>query len=275
VITCPDLWSDAICGRMGNQLFVIATAYAHALDNDQDLAIPECNIGKLIAGSARLKIMSREALPVATTTHKEPHYNYDPLPRVHNPNVLALHGFFQSYRYFHHHRQAILDLFYPGDAIYEDARRSMRELGSNLVALCVRRGDYVQKSDFHTVQPMSYYDNAVARFRGCQFAVVSDDIPWCKENLRYPNLSFVTEHDSWKKLWMMSFCDHHIIANSSYHWWGAYLNRKPDKKSFWQGGFLNRKADKRVVAPRQWFGPAAGQLQERSLKMAPPAWPRI
>jgi hypothetical protein len=71
--------------------------------------------------------------------------------------------------------------------------------------------------------------------------VFSDDIEWCKENLQLENSTFVSTDSDYVDLCLMSMCNHHIIANSSFSWWGAWLNKNKDKK---------------VVAPNQWFGSA-------------------
>jgi hypothetical protein len=69
--------------------------------------------------------------------------------------------------------------------------------------------------------------------------ILSDDIDWCKENLKFDNMVFVQNDSDVEDLWTMSLCKHNIIANSSFSWWGAWLNSNPDKI---------------VVAPSKWFG---------------------
>jgi hypothetical protein len=69
--------------------------------------------------------------------------------------------------------------------------------------------------------------------------VFSDDINWCKQNLSFPKMQFVEGQDNIEDLWFMSLCSNNIIANSSFSWWGAWLNNNPEKK---------------VIAPKNWFG---------------------
>ncbi len=92
--------------------------------------------------------------------------------------------------------------------------------------------------------------------------VFSDDMPWAKANLAGPlPLTFV-EHDqpisAAADLYLMSRCDHHIIANSSFSWWGAWLNPSPDKL---------------VIAPERWFADEQAQAQTKDL--IPDAWIRL
>ncbi len=116
------------------------------------------------------------------------------------------------------------------------------------VSVHVRRGDYMAKgyaSFFGTVEP-SYYtkaiQNIVAQVEQPRFFVFSDQVSWCKANLNLPGNTVFVEHntgeDSYKDLILMSKCRHNIMANSSFSWWGAWLNQNPNK---------------RVMAPKQWF----------------------
>jgi hypothetical protein len=93
------------------------------------------------------------------------------------------------------------------------------------------------------VLPMDYYEQAVKKFnKKSVFVVFSDDIEWCKKQEFFKtlgNVVFVKDMD-YNEMYLMSLCKHNIIANSSFSWWGAYLN-------------MNRR--KKVIAPMQWFGP--------------------
>jgi hypothetical protein len=81
---------------------------------------------------------------------------------------------------------------------------------------------------------------------GTTFLVFSDDMEWCKENFIGDQFIFVEGENDVTDLWIMSYCKHNIIANSSFSWWGAWLN---DYKH------------KIVVAPLKWFGPAKGDIK--------------
>jgi hypothetical protein len=115
-------------------------------------------------------------------------------------------------------------------------------------AVHVRRGDYVNlktATDFHGVLSVNYYRDAMklvsAKHPDVQFFVFSDDLKWCRENFNIDlPLTFVDNHSAYSSadLFLMKYCHHNIIANSSYSWWGAWLNQNPNKM---------------VIAPDKWF----------------------
>jgi len=115
----------------------------------------------------------------------------------------------------------------------------------NAVSLHVRRGDYLQEPLFKDICTEEYYQKSVQYILETQesplFIVFSNDIAWCKSRFKELNTIFVehnTGSDSFRDLQLMSLCKHHIIANSSFSWWGAWLNENPDKV---------------VISPRKWI----------------------
>ena len=86
----------------------------------------------------------------------------------------------------------------------------------------------------------------------------SDDVDWCRANFERRDVLFVTGNPDWVDLYLMARCDHHIIANSTYSWWSAYLNRNPER---------------RVIYPMPWF---AGKKRERDMSdFFVPDWTEI
>ncbi len=107
---------------------------------------------------------------------------------------------------------------------------------SESVSIHVRRGDYLNDSFYSVIKGMEYYRNAISiikeKYPNAKFFVFSDDIEYVRENLLGEDLTFVDWNkgkDSFKDLLLMSLCQHNIIANSTFSWWGAYLNPYPDK----------------------------------------------
>ena len=112
-----------------------------------------------------------------------------------------------------------------------------------VISIHVRRGDYVTLNNLHQVLPLAYYGQAVGLTGPYDLMLVfSDDMAWCRQNLSFEKMIFVEGQDDAEDLWMMSLCRHNVIANSSFSWWGAWLNEYPSKK---------------VVAPELWFGDVA------------------
>ena len=121
------------------------------------------------------------------------------------------------------------------------------------ISLHIRRGNYANIESVnlvHGTMPISYYEDAINFFEGeivnPKFYVFSDDISWAKDNLKLKHPSVFVDHNDdkcdYEDLRLMANCKHHIIANSTFSWWAAWLNQKPDK---------------RVIAPRQWSFPGA------------------
>lgn len=134
-------------------------------------------------------------------------------------------------------------------------------VGLESVSLHVRRDDYLTKQyadGFGGICTTDYYNGAVEYLRtkvdNPSFYIFSDDLEWCKSNLDIPNAVFVDWNrgaDSWQDMYIMSKCKHNIIANSTFSWWGAWLNSNPDKMviapSVWWNGL------KDDVVPNTWI----------------------
>lgn len=115
-------------------------------------------------------------------------------------------------------------------------------LNENTVSMHIRRTDYLNLPDFHHNQSLEYYYNAFETFKdkNINVMVFSDDINWCKENIKFNNTYYVEGEDNITDLYTMSKCKNNIIANSTFSWWGAWLNNNHTKT---------------VVCPKNWFGP--------------------
>ncbi len=162
------------------------------------------------------------------------HYNkidYDP---SHN---YYLGGYWQSEKYFIDIENTIRDNLEPTESI-KDKLLSAYPV-SNSVSIHIRRTDYLALSTIHPVQSISYYEEALSLVKYKNILVFSDDIDWCKQNLKFQNMIFVENNDNIEDMWLMSLCEHNIIANSSFSWWGAWLNKNKNKT---------------VIAPSKWFG---------------------
>tara|TARA_R110000744_G_C18907077_1_gene510043 strand:- start:113 stop:463 length:351 start_codon:yes stop_codon:yes gene_type:complete len=98
----------------------------------------------------------------------------------------------------------------------------------------------VDSNGCHPVLDLNYYTKALENLKDVSnILVFSDDIPWCKEVFKFKNMTFIEGNNNIEDLVLMSMCSHNIIANSSFSWWGSWLNENPDKI---------------VVAPKTWFG---------------------
>lgn len=133
---------------------------------------------------------------------------------------------------------------------------------TNSVSLHVRRGDYLNNANvnlFGCVATLEYYQNAVDFMEltnpDCHFFVFSNDISWVKENLSMKNVTFVNGNsgvDSWKDMFLMTLCQHNIIANSTFSWWGAWLNKNQNKLVLCPSRFLATDTHTEVY-PDTWI----------------------
>lgn len=149
----------------------------------------------------------------------------------------------QDYTLFSKHRDRIADMFRSGVRVVDV---------TPCVAIHVRRGDYVGNSFYVDLMKTDYYERAMAEFPGAKFMVFSDDIEYCKGNPLFFGCDFYHE-DEIKDMNKMMSCMGHIIANSSFSWWAAYLS----------------PFTKKVIAPLAWYSDGVERTK------IPPTWKRI
>ena len=179
----------------------------------------------------------------------EPHFHYwSGFKELADDVYLA--GYWQSEKYFKPLVSQIREDFrfrLPLEG--ENAALAVRLSQTEAVSMHVRRGDYASNpktTSTHGLCSLDYYRAAVAHVAGKvekpEFFIFSDDIDWVKANLPIDFPHHFVAHNkgaaSYNDMRLMSLCRHHVIANSSFSWWGAWLNQKPEKI---------------VVAPRRWF----------------------
>lgn len=168
-----------------------------------------------------------------------------------------LNGYWQSEEYFKEYQDVIRKELAPSDEILEKLKKTPL-LDTNTISIHIRRTDYVTSNGFHPVQSLEYYEEAIKIIGNYDYLFVfSDDIQWCKNNLTFNNIIFMEGFTDVEDLWLMSLCNHNIIANSSFSWWAAWLNNNPDKK---------------VVAPNNWFG---SQVNLNTSDILPKEWIKI
>jgi len=180
-----------------------------------------------------------------------------------------LRGYFQCEKYFRHIAPQLREELTRPEPV-DDVNRRMRDgIQSVLsVSLHLRRGNYVsdaRANKVHGTCPLDYYSEAADEIAGRTgrtptFFVFSDSPDWVKANLKLPyEMRFITHNsvdDPSMDLMLMSACRHHVIANSSFSWWGAWLNPSPEKI---------------VMAPSQWFA----DTTKNDVDLVPESWIRI
>lgn len=167
---------------------------------------------------------------------------------LHLPDNNYLYGYWQSYKYFEEINDIIrqeFNLLTPmGDM---DNKTAEKINDTNAISLHIRRGDYLLKPIERGLCSLAYYQKAVdflnQRVEAPHYFVFSDDHEWVIKNLKIPaQTTYIihnNEENAFQDLRLMSLCRHHIMANSSFSWWGSWLNHKQGKI---------------VIAPNRWLG---------------------
>jgi hypothetical protein len=172
----------------------------------------------------------------------EPSWNYNSIDISNVNNNIEFWGYYQSSKNFNGYDEYIKSLF----SVTEDFKEKIKKIypnvfNKNSVSIHVRRGDYLNISNVLPVVDKSYIDKSLELIpEKSSIFIFSNDKNWVKKNLNYENVIIVEGLEDYEELWMMSLCNHNIISNSSFSWWGAFLNNHKDKK---------------VLCPSVWFGP--------------------
>jgi hypothetical protein len=200
---------------------------------------------------------------------KEKEGDFDPSILDTTGNIY-LDGYWQSEKYFYGIREILLREFvikYEPDFMNTKLINVISKHES--VSLHIRRADYVLDpltNQVHGVCSMDYYKKAVnilgQKVQNCHFFIFSDDHKWVRKNfiIDYP-FTIINQNDASKNfedLRLMSLCKHNIIANSTFSWWGAWLNKNPNKI---------------VIAPKKWF--ADDELNAQTIDLIPLSWFRL
>lgn len=281
-----------LLGGLGNQLFQYAIGRSLALRHGTQLRLDTGELENQQLRSFRLRHLNISAAELSNAERHALRlsdssiglaglwgsmFNRPALTRIHerdftfdaavlsSPSNSYLIGYWQSPKYF----ESIEDVIRADAGTREPqsvADLNMAEqIGSTLaVAVHVRRGDYVwnpETSRYHGVCGLEYYEAAerllLERLGSIRLFVFSDDHAWVGQNVRFRSpATLVTHNDSsrdYADLQLMSLCKHHIIANSTFSWWGAWLCANPDKI---------------VIAPKQWFREATHSTRD----LIPDSW---
>jgi len=237
-------------GRLGNQMFQYASLVGFATHSNQKWAIPKEN--SIVEKELNLGHKERFVLGDAFTVT----YNDNPNPTqqfqengelVNLPPNTDINGYFQSEKYFSHCKEQVKEQFKFKTKILQSSKNKLQEMNAtDCVSVHVRRGDYVNLPEYHPPINQEYYKESMSYFPDRKFLFISDDIEWCKKE-------FGTKHkysdgkNMFEDMCMMSLCDGHIIANSSFSWWGAWLGKG------------------KTVAPKKWFGEAINNKNDGSI----------
>jgi len=250
-------------GRLGNQMFQYASLRGIAARRGYEFCIPPSRFEDEWRSHQLFEVFELYNLPKQNIRYldvghapiaNEKHFHFDQLLFDQCPNDISLLGFFQSEKYFKHIEQSIKEDFSFKSHILEPCKE-IAENFDNPVSLHVRRTDYLTNHQNHFNLQLDYYEKALEHFPDRQVIIFSDDSEWCKQQKLFSDDRFLVSESNDNKidLCLMTFCKSHIIANSSFSWWGAWLS----------------ESDK-VIAPSKWFGP--NNADKNTEDLIPETW---
>ena len=269
-----------IMGGLGNQLFQIFTLISYAISNKRIFYFENKTISfgtrkTYYCDNFLFKLKSfKKNYNEQIFVYKEPfhHYNDIPIMDAIMENI-KLHGYFQSYKYFDCNISKIIKMIdFEGTQKKIKYKLDNQEL-DNYVSLHFRVGDYVNLQQYHPLMSVEYYRKALEQLKfdtnneewNILYFCEENDISYVEDKIdhlkrSFPKMRFSkidSKFDDWEQMVCMTLCKHNIIANSTFSWWGAYLNS-------W--------SDKIVCYPGLWFGPSANHNTE---DLCPDNWVEV
>jgi len=238
--------TSRLMGGLGNQMFQIAAAHALALRNNDTSGFNLESCYTPNQGNTSLKykdnVLSRVnnvTPPESQNRYREPNFSYSEIPYLKD---IIIDGYFQSERYFEDFKTEIINLFKidPKDIFKISYYFDVWSVSTKpLTSIHIRRGDYLHNQGYYKMLDVDYYKKAMELVGDSHFIFISDDIEWVKENFVGEGFNYSPFTDEVLDMTLMTMCNNNIISNSSFSWWGAYLNPTVNKK---------------VIAPKEWFG---------------------
>lgn len=227
-------------GRLGNNLFQIATVAALAHKVGVDFILPVTSLaghrGEIPVNLDLFNYQFKRGEYTAKTEYQEKEFNYE---KVEATNSLKIKGFFQSSKYFEDIKDQLLNKYFTPSPEVERSL-SRYNVSPNSLGISVRRGDYLMLQNNHCVLSVEYYQSILDKYFSNnvdQICIFSDDLDWCKQVFG-THINYISDTPG-TQLFLMSKMKHLILSNSTFAWWGGYLNQNKGT----------------IIAPDPWFGP--------------------
>ena len=279
MITCK------LMGGLGNQLFQIFTVIAYALENTSDFQfLYSKNLGKRTTYWDNLLLPLKKHTvfyPIQGIILREKAFHFIKIPSLIMKKNVSLHGYFQSPKYFEIYKKQIAEtamhLSKYQTSISKNYFTSLNIEREKTISMHFRIGDYVTLQDFHPVLEYEYYKNSIRQLLETTGSSDWTVLYFCEdEDVEMVNFVYIMQLQfefhkckflradpkipDYLQMLTMSCCKHHIIANSTFSWWGAYLNFSTDKI---------------VCYPSVWFGPKLSQNLTNDLVPEGENWIKI
>lgn len=245
-------------GRLANQMFQYASLKGIARNRGYDYCLPPRKyFGVNDDNVKNSDVILYDVFPNILKSNRfefnqanvlmERRHDFDEELFLNCPDGVDLLGYYQTEKYFKHIEDEIRKDFSFDQELLDTCNGFIE---GDTISLHIRRGDYVVNPN-HPTQTMEYYEEALSKLPELPVIVFSDDSEWCKQQKLFDNDRFMIAEGNTTDcdLCLMSLCKYHIIANSSFSWWGAWLANS-----------------KQVIAPKNWFG---GDCAQKSINDLP------
>jgi len=256
-------------GRLGNQMFQYASLVGVAKKRNYEWCIPKEN--QDLTKCFLMKNLQRYGTIEGLELHLHESHEFCEDLFLECPDEVTFHGYFQSEKYFKHVEDVVReDYQFNDDILISVANDYPQELLEDAVSIVVRRFedifDYPGCELNHRNLPISYYESAIKMMgENRKYIICSNNLDWCKQQELFQGDNFIFNdsitngvNKSFHDLCLISCCKDHIIANSTFSWWGAWLGTQSDKK---------------VISPVRWYGPNLSHIDAEDL--FPIEWTRI
>ena len=258
-------------GRLGNQLYAVATTLAHAWDHGLRPVFGSWH-RQLVANPAAAernrvtavlpRLPTRPAVVLRRNAYLVHENRQHPSPEAlrHVPGQdRILDGLFADEGYFRHQRERLLDVFAPSASVTRRLRRRYGPLlEGETVSVSVRRGDFVGQGVLRRYDlDLDWYRSALDLVPSVDRVLVfSDDPAWCREHVDLgPRTHVVESSIDYEDLWLTSWCTHHVICNSSFAWWAAWIGHDEQRT---------------VVQPARWLTDAEAERRGGEIRPTNP-----
>ena len=284
-----------ISGGLGNQMFQYAFGYAISKKNNEILKLDISNydtynlrnyelwlfnINAELASKEEVKKfkyknenilnkiirkLKKNDILLSDKYYSEHDYNLSDNSSYRN---VYFDGYWQSEKYFKEYKKDLLKQFSLRKKIHQKSQEFEQMIKTiESVSLHVRHGDYITNlhtNSVHGTVSLEYYKNAIIKIeenvKNTHYFIFSDDLHWAKKNLGFINnitfIEFTEDTPVQEEIYLMSQCKHNIIANSSFSWWGAWLNQNNNKI---------------IIAPMKWFNDISRDTDD----LIPKEWIRL
>lgn len=247
--------------NLGNQLHQIASMIGFSEKYGCDLVLPEWKYAPYFPYAPDQGIIETDI----SIDHQEYHYLpefWDSYAEVFRTKNVDIFGWLQTEKYWIHAREKVLHSFSFEDRFKDGIKSQFRSaLAKKTIAISIRRGDFVTDPNFYLL-PLEFYLAALVeyfpRYDEYNILVFSDDIRFCRTYIKpLGNIFFAKGLNDVEQLCLMSLCDHFIISNSTFSWWGAMLGEKAAsvviRSPYHLQGELLKKFDTKDYYPERWI----------------------